>query len=255
MKKLCLTYFLLLAVCFAFGQSNFQLQELEERSRIKKSKIKTSKTYLTTDEFSSPDEWILQSVISYEPDGKISKMVFYQNGDSVIYTYTYNDNNWVAKKTIQCPPNACEEWQYEYDNNHRIIKQLGITDTKELHKFVYQDDFYLSARESFVSVNGYDDTSNIHNWKSKSLNSYQYDDNGRLVKDLFLLNGNLVIEEHLNYTGKLHTNSIIYKYGMRKYIVDYIYDKKGNRLEERRFDNLSEETTYIKYEYEYYNKR
>ncbi len=217
-----------LGILYAIGKKDGDVSESEEEIQTETEQVESTKVdlpQLDMPEMFQEDLFeqygtVLQNfndadVIEKEYDAKnhLVKEVRKNNGDiSEVRTYEYNQNGYLVQEKIGYIQNGNEHYadfvSYEYDNNNNVISQLYTnSEGIMLYQIAYPTEGEIAEQTDFGKT--YDEHDNVaqelyyyEDWRiyHDELRiiqyAYQYDEQGRIVKEIKNHNG--VIEYYQN---------------------------------------------------------
>ena len=199
---------------------------------------------------------------------KISNISFFDENDNLIlekldpntdgdhprnreYSYEYNDDGTIAIMTLSNSYGNSYKTYYEYNSDGTIRKETLYTNDELYNTSVYTYDEHSNpVRKEITYIGRIVGEVNVHVLSYE----YEYDSDGRiLVKKEFMDNDLKSTESYTYYTNG-NTASLESQYANLDFNIlrKYTYNSE-NRLIKEEISTSDEETTYIEYEYEFYN--
>lgn len=169
--------------------------------------------------------------IRYDADGNViefNAMDSTGNGSKTRYFYDSNGNMTKEVETIfyDGEIDSVNTLEYVYDENNYLIKKYDIDSLGEKETYIYENNIYGDVIKEFYLYEG-----GTSIYERTTLYDYEYDENGNMLKKYSISDGSyyLVCEYAYDDKGRM----IMYdEKGMNGYRMEYIYDSKGNKIEE-----------------------
>lgn len=199
---------------------------------------------------------------------KISNISFFDENDNLIlekldpntdgdhprnreYSYEYNDDGTIAVMTLSNSYGNSYKTYYEYNSDGTISKETLYTDDEPYNTSVYTYDEHLNPVRKEITYTGRIlGEVNVHVLSYE----YEYDSDGRITVKKEFMDNDLKSTESYTYDTNGNTASLEAQYANLDFNIlrKYTYNSE-NRLIKEEISTSDEETTYIEYEYEFYN--
>ena len=222
----------LLALCLVFVML-FAVVGCDSIEKDGKSSSKKDKESVEEKDDGMVTVYLLEKATSIDYDGEyVIQYDYDDNGNMILddrdycetYKYTYNSDNQVIRATLSEGPNGEGYIEYQYNDEGFLLAEITFYGDTEWNRIEYE---YDDAGRRIIAGAKYDSKGNlIKTGDDSSLHDiYEYDDQNRLVKHEFVLNGNF-----------------------KEYAYEYKYNDAGNIIEEICCVKENS-TTVTKYEY------
>ncbi len=199
---------------------------------------------------------------------KISNISFFDENDNLIlekldpntngdhprnreYSYEYNDDGTIAVMTLSNSYGNSYKTYYEYNSDGTINKETFYTDDELYNTAVYTYDEHSNPiRKEIIYIGRVVGEVNVHVLSYE----YDYDSDGRISVKKEFMDNDLKSTESYTYDTDGNTASLEAQYADLDFNIlrKYTYNSE-NRLIKEEISTGDEETTYIEYEYEFYN--
>ena len=182
----------------------------------------------------------------YDENGNIQKQLVKKNSEEGYefssYEYTYNANGQRIKAEFVLHGGATGFHTFTYDENGNLIKQTYEDSHGNAYTYImsYDDKGYRTRLDTVFLV------------ESEVINiSYQFDDNGRVIKEATTYPDDTV--EYVDYTYDAKGNKLSEVFtdneGVQYGRYDYTYDENGNTIKEE-YTHANGDKEYVIIEYE-----
>ena len=167
------------------------------------------------------------------------------------YSYEYNDDGTIAVMTLSNSYGNSYKTYYEYNSDGTINKETLYTNDELYNTSVYTYDEHSNpVRKEITYIGRIVGEVNVHVLSYE----YEYDSDGRISVKKEFMDNDLKSTESYTYDANGNTASLEAQYANLDFNIlrKYTYNSE-NRLIKEEISTSDEETTYIEYEYEFYN--